>query len=150
MISRNQQLKLLARVRAQRERQIAARAAAAKSATGRQRQQLEELEDWRAGYRQQGPTDQKATPVTAAGLIRWRQFVSGIDNVITQQRETLAENEASLAAIVDDLRQAVVATEVVETLCVQSEDEERLFDLQSEQEEQDDRVGHGTGRKEQR
>lgn len=145
-MKRDQQLKLLATARARREQQAAARAAAAKAAASHQRQQLAELESWQADYRQNGPVGQQDRPVSATELNRWRQFVSGMDGVINQQREMVAESEAGLANSIEDWRQKAVASQAIDTLRGRLDAEQLQLELQSEQEDQDDRAGYKAGR----
>ena len=149
-MKREQQLRLLATARARREQQAAARATAARAAANQQRQQLAELEAWQADYRQNGPIVRQDRPVSVAELNRWRQFVSGMDGVINQQREMLAESEAGLAASIEDWRHKAVASQAIDTLRKRLDAEQLQLELQSEQEDQDDRAGHGASRREER
>lgn len=140
-----QQLTLLARERARRERQAAARATAAKSAASRQRQQLQELEAWQADYRHRGPTRGEPVTVSAAELTRWRQFMLGMDSIISRQRETMAQSEAGLAESIDEWRQALLDVEVIDKLRIRLETQKRELESQHEQEDQDDQAGHRYG-----
>lgn len=137
-MNRDARMKLVVKTRAAREREAASAVARAQNQFQQQRQYLEDLLTWQSEYQQRADTQQSSATMSATQFGRWRQFRSGLEQAIQQQREVVSRSEQQLAAAVNRWRQAALNTRAVEDLQTRLETEIRLESERAEQEEIDD------------